>query len=252
MDNKFPENEIKVEGNAAKWFDNFWYYHKWKVFVAIFSAFILAVCVYSCISKPKTDITVLYSGPFNSTEYVPAINSGLTNATPESIVRNGIAVNVLTVYSEAQWTALAQREVDEYIAEQGRDFTAQERNTLIRERVDAYKSITAENSKAFGEHLGIGRYAICFIDPAVYEKYKDNKIFARISEVFDGNVPNTVYDDCAIRLSDTQLYKNDPSGVGKLPADTLLCLRVEPVLAGCGGGSGEYQSAIEVFKIFAQ
>ena len=253
MENKYSENEIKVEGKADKWFENFWYYHKWKVFVALFSAFVLAVCVYSCVSKPKTDITVLYAGPFNSSESVPAINAGLTSSAPTSIIRNGISVNILTVYSEKQWTELATREVNEYIAEQEREYSEQEKNTLIRERIDAYKSITAENTKAFGEHLGIGRYAICFVDPSVYENYKDMKIFASISDIFEGSTPNTVYDECAIKLSETQLYKNDPNGVGKLPKDTLLCLRVEPVLTGCGGGGrSEYKNAIQVFKIFAQ
>ena len=252
MDNKYSDNEIKVEEGFAKKFENFWYYHKWKVLVSLFAAFVLAVCVYSCISKPKTDVVVLYSGPFNSAEYIPEINENLTSAAPGGVIRNGIAINVLTVYTEEQWIKLAEEEVDKYIAEDGGDFSEEDRERLINDQINTYKKLTAENSKAFGEHLGIGSYAICLIDPAVYETYKDIKVFADLSDIFGGNVPNTANDAYSIKLSDTQIYKNNPNGVGRLPADTLLCLRVEPVLSGCGGASDEYQEAIEVFKIIAK
>ena len=37
MDNKYSDNEIKVEEGFAKKFENFWYYHKWKVLVSLFA-----------------------------------------------------------------------------------------------------------------------------------------------------------------------------------------------------------------------
>ena len=253
MDNKYSDNEIKVEQGFAKKFENFWYYHKWKVLVSLFAAFVLAVCVYSCISKPKTDVVVLYSGPFNSSSAIPEINKNLTDGAPDGVVRNGISINVLTVYTEEQWTKLAKEEVDRYIAEDGGDFSKEEREKLIKDRISVYKDLTADNSKAFGEHLGIGSYAICFVDPSVYESYKETKVFANLSDIFGSNVPGTANDEFTVKLADTHIYKSNPNGIGQLPEDTLICLRVEPFFSGCGGGSsGEYQKAIQVFKILVQ
>ena len=116
MDNKIPENGIKVENAFVKKLDNFWYYHKWKVIIAAFVAFVVAVCVYSCLSKPKTDITVLYAGPVSSQNTaILNMNDTLTEVMPESVGKNGAAMNVLSIYTEERARKLAEDTVNRYI-----------------------------------------------------------------------------------------------------------------------------------------
>ncbi len=257
MDNKIPESEIKVENRFAKKFENFWYYHKWKVIVAAFAAFVIGVCVYSCVSKPKLDITVLYAGPFSSQDTaVLQINEDLSAVMPESIGTDGAAVNVLGMYTEEQCRALAEQSVLEYIEEEkklGRNYTEEERASLVTKHMERYRSITRSSTSSLGSYIGMGNYTLYFLDPSIYETYRGEEVFVLLSDVFGEAVPASAYSDDAIKLCETSLYKNNPKGVGKLPADTLICLRLEPVFKGCGGGnSDDYNKAVEMFKAIAE
>ena len=253
MDNKIPENGIKVENAFVKKLDNFWYYHKWKVIIAAFVAFVVAVCVYSCLSKPKTDITVLYAGPVSSQNTaILNMNDTLTEVMPESVGKNGAAMNVLSIYTEERARKLAEDTVNRYIEEEkknGRYYDSAERESLIKQQIDRYNSVTADGINSLGSYIGMGNYTVYLLDPSLYEKYSANEVFVLLSDVFGEDVPLSAYSEDAIKLCETEIYKNDPDGIGQLPADTLVCLRVEPVFGGCGGkNSANYEKAVEMFR----
>ena len=254
MDNKYTDNEIKIEKRGSEWFENFWYYHKWHVIAIAFAVIVIAVCVYSCLAKPKTDITVLYAGPYSSADAsVPYIKEDLSAIMPESVGKNGAEILILSKYTQDQAERLAKQSVAEYLEEekkQGRHYTAEERDNLIQRQIDQYNSITRSNQSSLSSYMGIGRYSLCLLDPSVYEEYSGKGMFVLLSDIFgEDNIPESSYRDDAIRLCETKLYKNNQSGIGKLPDDTLICLRIEPIMSGCSGSGNteDYQKAMEMF-----
>ena len=255
MDNnaKIPEKfRIQPKSEFGKKLDNFWYYHKWKVIAAAFLVFVLIICVYSCISKPKNDITVLYAGPYSSySGSVSNMNNALTAIMPESIGQNGVAVNVLEIYNEHQLQYYAEKEVEKYLSETSEKIGEAERKTLITNQKNSLSQLTMTNSESFSNNLSMGNYVIYLLDPSIYEQYKNLGVFAKLSSVFGDNIPQSAYSDCAISLSKTNFYKSFKDSIGQLPEDTLLCIRVEPLLSsGCGRKSSslEYEKAVEMFK----
>ncbi|MBE6600651.1 MAG: hypothetical protein E7640_05590 [Ruminococcaceae bacterium] len=257
MDNKIPENDIKVEGTGAAALENFWYYHKWKVIVSLFVAFVIGVCVWSCFAKPKIDISLLYVGSFDPMDAATQeMTETLSKIEPSSVGTNGVGLNMLSYYTEEQAKELAEKSVNAYIAEENKNgifYDEEERLSLINRQIDRYNSITADTQKSLGSHIGAGNYLLYLLDPAVYEAYRGNGVFVGLSSVFGDNIPLSAYSYDAIKLCETALYKNDPNGIGKLPKDTLICLRIEPVFGGCGGSHSEdYEKAVEMFKIMAE
>ena len=254
MDNKYTDNDIKVESSKNQKLENFWYYHKWHVIAIAFAAIVIAVCVYSCLAKPKTDITVLYAGPYSSADAsVPYIIENLSAVMPESVGKNGADILILSKYTQEQAERLAKKSVAEYLEEekkQGRHYTVEERENLIQRQIDQYNSITRSNQNSLSSYMGIGKYSICLLDPSIYEEYSGKGMFVLLSDIFgEENIPNSSYRDDAIRLCDTKLYRNNQSGIGNLPDDTLICLRIEPIMSGCAGGGNteDYKKAIEMF-----
>ncbi len=252
MEEKIQDNGIKVEGRAASKLSNFWYYHKWKVIIGIFVAIVLGVCVWSCLAKPKTDIDILYAGPFDSmNSATQKMTETLSRIEPETVGTNGIGLNVISYFTEEQAEKFARESVEDYIAEEkenGRFYSTEEKASLISQQIDRYNSLTMSAKNSLGSQIGMGHYTLYLLDPAVYEIYSANEVFVLLSDIFGENIPASAYSEDAIRLSETSLYKNDPSGIGKLPADTLICLRVEPVFGGCGGkNSVDYEKAVAMF-----
>ena len=259
MDNKRPDQDIKVQGELSKKLENFWYYNKWKVIFIAIAVVVLAVCVYSCIDKPKYDITVVYAGPYTSTDKsIPNINNDLSGIMPDSIGENGASVLVLSIFTEEQARIISTKNANEYIKlkkQAGVEYTAEgekkEREKFISDGVAQCMTLTNEGNRALRDYLMAGQYTVFMFDPETYEYYAENEdLFVPLSKIFGENVPVSAENEYAVRLGDTDFYKNSKNGIDNLPADTLVCLRVEPLISGCSGqGSAEnYQKSIEMFK----
>jgi len=253
-ENKLPDEfKYSPESKTAKKLDNFWYYHKWKVIGAIFAVFVIVVCVYSCLSKPEKDIALLYAGPYSSyDESVLNINAELTEIMPESFKDKGAVLTVLEIYTAEQIKALAEKEVEDYLKETKEELSAEEIAGLINRQENSLSQLTTTNSKSLSSYLQMGNYSIYLLDPAVYEQYRSVGVFAKLSDVFGDDIPESAVSDDAIKLSETEFYKKSSNGIGNLPEDTLLCIRVKPVFGtGCSGERGndkEYDKAVEMFK----
>ena len=263
MDNKIKENEIKVQSEFVKKLDNFWYYHKWKAIIAAFFVIVFGICVYSCITRPEYDITVVYAGPLTSTDKnVPNINNDMSEIMPDELGNNGANVLILSIFNEEQAKNLATARAKEYISQQkkaGVVFTpeseAKERARIINDELARLNSATHDGYSSLGSYLGMGNYTVYLLDPEAYEYYATkNEPFVPLAEIYGDNIPSTAANEYAIRLGDTEFYKTHKNGISKLPADTLVCLRVEPVIRGCSGQSSpeKYEESIKMFKEIAK
>ena len=55
----------REHGKVYKWFDNYWYHHKWKTIIGLFLTIVILVCSLQMCSKEKTgDISVLLGVPY--------------------------------------------------------------------------------------------------------------------------------------------------------------------------------------------
>lgn len=263
MDNKIQETEIKAQSEFAKKVENFWYYNKWKVIIAVFFVFVLGVCVYSCVTRPTFDITVVYAGPLTSTDKnVPNINSDMSEIMPDELGNNGANVLVLSIFNEEQAMRIAQANAKTYINQQkaaGVVFTPEsekkERERYISDEIARFQNVSHEGYNSLGSYLSMGNYTVYMLDPEVYDYYaQKDDVFVPLSEIYGDAIPSSAANDYAVRLGDTEFYKNNKNGISKLPADTLVCLRVEPVFQGCAGqGSQEkYEESIKMFKAIAK
>ena len=90
---KLPGGEINVRpslrgkrehGRVYRWFDNFWYHHKWKTIIALFLVVVILVCVLQMCQKEESgDITVLLAGPYGFSD--EAAYNNLRNALSLSV-----------------------------------------------------------------------------------------------------------------------------------------------------------------------
>ena len=254
MDNntKIPkEFQVQPKSEFAKKLDNFWYYHKWKVIAIAFVLVVLAVGIYSCVTRPKHDVTILYAGPYSAQDgSVSKINDALTSIMPDGLGNDGVAMNVLEIYSVQQVQSYAEKEVEKYLKETKEELSEEEKGTLLTNQKNSLTQLTRTNSESFSNNLQMGNYVIYFIDPSIYEQYKNLGVFAKLSDVFGDELPESAYSDDAISLSKTNFYKSFSGSIGQLPEDTLLCLRIEPIISsGCGKNSTnvEYEKAVEMF-----
>jgi len=253
-ESKLPDEfNYTPESNVAKKLDNFWYYHKWKVIAAVFVLVVLVIGIYSCVSKPKTDITLLYAGPYSSyDESILNINANLSSIMPESFGEDGAVMNVLEIYTAEQIQSIAEKEIEDYLNETKEELSEEEIGTLITRQKNSLSQLTTTNSKSLSSYLQMGNYSIYLLDPSIYEQYRSIGVFAKLSDIFGDDIPASAFSDDAIKLSETEFYKKNSSGIGKLPEDTLLCIRVKPVFgSGCNSeksNNKEYNKAVEMFK----
>ena len=228
---KLPEKKIKCENKITKWFNNYWYYYKWKVIIAAFLIFVVIICTVQACANTKDDVVVLYAGEFLSTSLeVPNIEDALSSVLPEDYNDDGkkaVSMSMMTVYSEER----------------------------IKELEALGYNISRPNNDAelakFRDLIVTGEHNVCLIDPWLYESVKKEGGFAKLSDVL-GYLPESAVDEYAIKLSDTEFGRYF-AGVNKLPEDTYLCLRTTGALQSMvGGGSKKFDQAVELVKAIVE
>ena len=94
-----------------------------------------------------------------------------------------------------------------------------------------------------------GEYAVCLLDPSLFDMVKDAEGFVKLSEVL-GYSPRGAVNDYAVRLSDLP-FGQFFSGIKDLPRDTYLCLRTPGAVqsvSGAGKGSDKFEQAVRMVK----
>lgn len=228
---KLPQKEIACDNKLVKWFKNYWYYYKWIVIGLLFAALVVLVCVFQTCSNSKSDISILYAGPFPSSDNgVPKMENALAEVLPEDF--NGdkekrVSLAMLMIYTEEQMKEIEANRKDVKIDRQSN-----------RRELEKFQSLVIN-----GEH------AVCLLDPSLFDMVKDAEGFVKLSEVL-GYSPRGAVNDYAVRLSDLP-FGQFFSGIKDLPRDTYLCLRTPGAIqsvSGAGKGSDKFEQAVRMVK----
>ena len=225
----------RERGKLYRWFDNFWYHHKWKTLIIGFCLIVVLICTLQmCNKESEGDISILTAGPYGfmtADSGLGDLRNCLANYLPDDYDEDGVRkvdVRHYTVYSEDQ--------IKTYAAQ----------NITIN---------TADNSseyKSFYGYIATGETSVLFLDPWLYEEMQ-----GKLMDIVDlaGVVPVggiTITDDngkthCyGVRLGDTALYANTAMQV--LPEDTVICLAAPLYVGGKSSDEAEFAKAVAYLK----
>lgn len=220
----------------SKWFENFWYHHKWKVIIISFFVIVLLICTVQMCSREEMDLYIMYAGPDALTQQnIEDLKLLFANVTPD---KNGDG------YSKTEF-------IDLYILSPQQ---IEEKKQELKEAGDVAAvnyEMFASYYDQFEQHIWTGDAVICLLDPHLYETVyveKDGEKlsgFMRLEDVL-GEKPENAYDDYSIKLKDTEFgeYCN-------LDEDILLCIRKKSTASFMSDKkkTDEYHAyCVEVFK----
>ena len=232
MDDK---REIKIESAAYKKLDNFWYYYKWHVIVALFVIFAVVVCTVQACSREKEDIQIIYAGgSYIEGDAYLEISKALSSVLPEDFDGDG-KKNVGFV----NYQIYSQEEIEEL-----------EKITLpdgTKNIVD--KAQNSSNMTSYSSYMMTGEVSVCFLSEDLFENLKKNDRLRPLSDIFE-EIPDSSYDEYGIKLSETDFYKYN-SSIRAMGEDTVICLMRQTVV-GTSSNDEEYKKAVETFKAIAQ
>lgn len=228
---------IKRNKTSSK-LENFWFYHKWHVIVGVFIIFVLTTCIVQCASKEDYDILFTYAGPKDFLEHPEEktkINNSLSEASIDQFGEDASAnLNNYLIYSEEQI-----KNIEQTIYE----------DESQKKKITVNTSQITKNLEDFKNFSTTGQSYIFLLDPYVYKhltEQSSEQRFVSLAEVF-GKKPACAYDDYALRLADTEIYKNSPA-LQALPEDTLICLHNYLFLST---KESEYKKHFNIFKKIA-
>lgn len=227
----------KPHGKLYRWFDNFWYHHKWATIAVLFVLIVMTVCVVQlCGREDKGDLSVVLAGPYGFT----GEENGYTDI-----------MNCLSTYLPADYDENGEKKTDivHYTI-----YSSGQISDLTSQGVSVNTAMNAQNYNAFFDYLKLGESAILFLDPFLFEEISKNKGYlADLGENFgiavgdaraitDGEGAQVL----GLKLSETSLWR-DNSAIRNLPEDTVVCL-LKPFAFGKNSDSDEYAKQIAYFK----
>ncbi len=230
-DEKQNGGDIVIKkGKFLTWLDNYWYHYKWPTIVVAFFLIVFLVCTLQICTRQDNDILVTYAGPNSlSTEEKVAIEAALNKALPESFAGKDDATAGFVSYY-----VLSQSQIESMEKQ-----TDSEGHKLYS--VD--RSFVSGELSTFDKQLGTGSGSIILIDKWIYERDGMEGRLTPLADVF-GETPKGAIDEYAIRLGDTEFYKNNPQ-LSFLNPDTVICLHAKIF------GQKNYENEIEAFKAYA-
>lgn len=219
MDDK---REIKISGKGSSKLSSFWFYYKWHIIIAVLALAVIAVCTVQACSREKEDMSIVYAGSayIDGSKY-DEITKLLSSVLPEDIDGDG-KKNV----SFVKYQIYSNEEIKEL---QGNGSA-----------VDTARN--SSNYSSFTTYMMTGDSSVCFLSKDIYESLRDNGRLRVLSEVF-GEAPSNAYDEYAVRLSDTDLYKYN-SAVQAMGEDTFICVALKTV----NKNEKNYASEVNMFK----
>lgn len=240
----------REHGKVYKWFDNFWYHHKWKTIICLFLAVTILVCTLQMCQKEEAgDISVMMAGPYTFLDNEQGLSSlrlCLARYLPADYDGNGkrqVDAIYYMIYSKEQ--------IEEI--EKGKD----EDGNPIRVNTATIQ----QNYEQYNTYMMLGETSVLFLDPWLFEQMakKGNEYLSDLTETF-GKTPEegaVSYTDkngntkiLGVRLGDTALYRDNIAVSAVLPEDTVLCL-MSPYFFGKSGDKGEYQKCVDFYAALA-
>ena len=235
MNDKYTESDIHIKSPFLEKLDNFWFYYKIPVIVALVVVLILSVCIAQSCSKEREDVTVLYAGPYlYSGAELERVRDEFNSVMPADFDGNGKKYTDIVTYqvmTEAQIL-----EYEEWLKSENSE-----------NRVD--RTYFTTQFQTYNNYMLIGECAIFMLDPSLYEKLVEAGRLKKLSDVF-ADIPSSAIDEYGIKLSETSFYKSSET-LSKLPEDTVLCLSL-PYVFGKSGDEKEYSHMKSMFVAMAK
>ena len=234
MNDKYSQSDIHVKSPLLEKLDNFWFYYKIPVIVALAVLLILTVCIAQSCGKEDEDITVMYAGPYlySATE-LEDFRAELNAAMPADFDKNGEKYTAIVTYQVMN---------EEQILEYEKLIKSDGKGTVDR-------SYFTTQFQTYNNYMLTGECAVLMLDPTLYAKLVEGNRLRKLSDVF-AQAPESAIDEFGIRLSETPLYKNSKT-LSKLPEDTVLCLAL-PYVFGKSGNEKEYANMSAMFVAMAK
>ena len=232
--NPTPYNRPERQhGKLYRWFDNFWYHHKWATIATLFITFVVVVCVAQmCSREEEGDVSVVMAGPYGfATEEngnLP-LKQCLATYLPADYNENGkkdVTIVSYPIYSE-----------DEIKEVEGR---VDEKGEPIGVSIDRYTN--SQNYQHFFSYLQTGSASVMFVSPYLFEQLSARGgVLADLSAILGGSAQIL-----GVALRETSLWRENSAIRDKLPEDTVICLMMPTVLGNASDSS--YQNAVDYVK----
>lgn len=226
---KLEERAIRLDerNTVVRWLDNYWYHYKWHTIIGAFVALVIVMMLVQCQSENGNDCVVTYCGPFGFlTAETEGVRDALNETLPEDYDKNGekyVEFVRYQVYSEEEM--LAEKEANDGEGTVNLAYNAQQ-------------------VELFNDFMMTGECSIYLLSPYIYDYISPRNNLKKLSEVMSA-VPENAYDDYAIRLGDTAIYRDTPT-LQLLSPDTLICLTV-PYALGRSSNETYYAQSMETF-----
>ena len=228
---KIHTAEIKTDSKFLRWFENFWYHHKWTTIMVSFFAVVVLICTLQMCTKEESDISFVYAGPVQmSSAEMDNVEKVMNFVMPEDFDKSGDKLSAVInyqIYSEEQI-----KKLEDSNSEGGVGFY-----------VD--RSYNSSNYDDFYKYIQTGESSICFLDPSLFEAIKERDRFMKLSDVL-GYAPEDAADEYGVRLGDTDIYE-EYGALGVLPEDTVVCI-LRPLVVGKSSKPELYQNEKDMLK----
>lgn len=211
---KEPEIKLSNGGAFARKFDNFWYYNKWKVIIAVIAVFIVTVCTVQMCTRTSTDIGIVYAGNYNMSETdYSEISRVICSVMPKDFNGDGeksISILRYYIFSEDELKAF-NSETDS----EGNKINNYPSGNNASQRSDFYDTLSYDSG-----------YQIFFVSRSLFDEIVSNnsKILCPVEEI-TGELPKEYLTEngLGVRLSETELY-GYYDAMKLFPEDTVICI----------------------------
>jgi len=237
----------REHGKLYRWFDNFWYHHKWATIATLVILTVITVCIFQmCAREEKGDVTIVAAGPYGFVTNETGLNDlkkCLSTYIPEDY--NGNGVKDVTLYT---YTIFSEEEAKEF------ESRVDENGDPVGASVDRNQNI--QQYQSFSQYLTTGDAAVLFLSPWLAKEYAANTgALVNFSDLLGQAPENGVFLTreggelvCyGIKLSETALWRENSAVRENLPEDTVICLMV-PGLLGNNADAEVYNRAVAFAK----
>ena len=219
--------DIRIKTPFMTWFENFWYHYKWHSIAALFLIICILVCSLQMCTKDPIDFHLMYAG-----------NAEIDRTSADGDLPAYMRLkNIFTRYaSDFDGDGNTVLTLTTYFSLSPEEIEAADSNPAT----EVNHTLLSQDREALTTRLRIGEYYLCLVSPYVLEsfgKVGDVSIFAPISQYAPAENTLEYYNEYAIKLSSTALYKNSPEVREILPADTLICIRINSAMGAAFGGA---------------
>ncbi|MBR6050444.1 MAG: hypothetical protein IKP68_04475 [Clostridia bacterium] len=195
-----------------KWLENFWYHHKWATIITVFFLVVAVICFAQLFGRKNYDAYFEFIG-----------NGGAITKTQYEDIVSSLKGFVADSDENGEVSVLFSREA------------------FVSDESDPIAGTINSNVTSFMQSALYQDYFIFFIDPKLYESYKDSGMFVSLVGRVE-NIPDEMkYDECALKLSEMKIY--ELPGMNAMPGDTLVVLKTVPYFSS--GKKAEFMQEIQ-------